>query len=610
MSGTTPGRRVYLPTGREFPNWTVTTHVADGAMSSVYRARYTGLRVNENPTEAALKITSLLPADRERVVEEYETARRFSGHPQVVQVYDVFETDTTEYGRCVVLVHELGEESLKDYLDKSGALTRLELQRLAHHMANGIAALHEAKIIHSDIKPANILSFQSGWKIADLGAAAVINSHATNSSITSADYYAGTLAYATPEHAMALHEGRVPPPVHRNADTWAFGVVLHEAATGTHPFPSTAALIAGTPTIDPSLSPELADLVQACLSPPEFRPRDGAALLTLLEQPPTAAAVPAAVPTPAVAGADGALDTPAPVPADTVTAAVPVGAAADEAAQAPPPAEINPSTDIVAAEPWGPRRYMLLAASIAAVLLVGAAIWTRQRDIGAEDPETVSTATSADDAGTEPATPSSEEPSPSVTAAADGATDSDRVEDADPSSDTTPAIRGALTSGTVTLTGVVPTLEDERSLVGLMESVVGRGNVESNVEIRPGAPQPVDLSLDIADDIQFAVGSANIAPEFLPTLDQIVTLMKLDPNLTAVVKGHTDNTGDKVENLALSQRRAEAVVSYVASQGINRFRLEPQGRGSTEPIAEEATSEGRRQNRRIEFALQGLRLTP
>jgi serine/threonine protein kinase len=252
----------------------------------------------------------------------------------VVQVYDVFETDTTEYGRCVVLVHELGEESLKDYLDKSGALTRLELQRLAHHMANGIAALHEAKIIHRDIKPANILSFQSGWKIADLGAAAVINSHATNSSITSADYYAGTLAYATPEHAMALHEGRVPPPVHRNADTWAFGVVLHEAATGTHPFPSTAALIAGTPTIDPSLSPELADLVQACLSPPEFRPRDGAALLTLLEQPPTAAAVPAAVPTPAVAGADGALDTPAPVPADTVTAAVPVGAAADEAAQA------------------------------------------------------------------------------------------------------------------------------------------------------------------------------------------------------------------------------------------------------------------------------------
>jgi serine/threonine-protein kinase len=168
MSGTTRGRRVHLANGHEFPNWTVESHLADGGLSSVYRARYTGLRVNEFPAVAALKITSLQPADLDRLVEEYENARQFSGHPQVVQVHDVFETETTEYGRCVVLVHELGEESLKDHLAKHGSLTRLEAQRLAYNLASGIAALHEAKIIHSDIKPANILSFPTGWKVADL----------------------------------------------------------------------------------------------------------------------------------------------------------------------------------------------------------------------------------------------------------------------------------------------------------------------------------------------------------------------------------------------------------------------------------------------------------
>ena len=57
-----------LAPGHQFTNWTILRHVADGSLASVYQARYTGLRVNEMPAVAALKITGpLLAADRERL---------------------------------------------------------------------------------------------------------------------------------------------------------------------------------------------------------------------------------------------------------------------------------------------------------------------------------------------------------------------------------------------------------------------------------------------------------------------------------------------------------------------------------------------------------------
>ena len=141
-----------------------------------------------------------------------------------------------------------------------------------------------------------------------------------------------------------------------------------------------------------------------------------------------------------------------------------------------------------------------------------------------------------------------------------------------------------------------------------MEPVVGVGRVDSGLVIDPAAAAPAGLSLTVVDEIVFAPGADAIEPAFLPTLDQIVALMNIDPSLTVVVRGHTDATGDRVENLALSQRRADAVVVYIASKGINGFRLEPQGRGSTEPVADDATADGRRRNRRIEFSIQGFRL--
>jgi outer membrane protein OmpA-like peptidoglycan-associated protein len=165
-----------------------------------------------------------------------------------------------------------------------------------------------------------------------------------------------------------------------------------------------------------------------------------------------------------------------------------------------------------------------------------------------------------------------------------------------------------LSDGEIVLSGNVPSAGDVAQVISLAESVVGEGNVTSSLTIDE-TTAPVDrMSVVVADQIVFAPYSAELEPRFLPTLDQIIDFMRLDPSLTMVVRGHTDSAGDDIENLALSQRRAEAVVAYAVEQGINPSRLDPQGRGSREPIADNSTPEGRERNRRLEFDIGGLRM--
>jgi OmpA-OmpF porin, OOP family len=68
------------------------------------------------------------------------------------------------------------------------------------------------------------------------------------------------------------------------------------------------------------------------------------------------------------------------------------------------------------------------------------------------------------------------------------------------------------------------------------------------------------------------------------------------------ISGHTDNTGSAAVNQRLSLARAEATKAYLVSKGLNATELDTSGEGPDKPIADNATSEGRSQNRRIEFA--------
>ena len=105
--------------------------------------------------------------------------------------------------------------------------------------------------------------------------------------------------------------------------------------------------------------------------------------------------------------------------------------------------------------------------------------------------------------------------------------------------------------------------------------------------------------------IFFDVGSDRIRPESSPTLKEIGQMLTEHGTLRLVIEGHTDNTGVASSNLALSQKRADAVRAYLLeSNGVDASRLTAKGMGQTVPAVPNTTPEGRQQNRRVELVKQ------
>jgi OOP family OmpA-OmpF porin len=111
-----------------------------------------------------------------------------------------------------------------------------------------------------------------------------------------------------------------------------------------------------------------------------------------------------------------------------------------------------------------------------------------------------------------------------------------------------------------------------------------------------GCPIPQDVVLQ---GVNFETNSANLTADSKPVLDKVADGLKEHHRLTIEVQGHTDSTGSAAYNLKLSDRRANSVVDYLVSQGVPRAQLSAKGYGQTQPIASNATAEGRAKNRRV-----------
>ncbi|MCP5158385.1 MAG: OmpA family protein [Gammaproteobacteria bacterium] len=111
------------------------------------------------------------------------------------------------------------------------------------------------------------------------------------------------------------------------------------------------------------------------------------------------------------------------------------------------------------------------------------------------------------------------------------------------------------------------------------------------------------LRLRLPSEVMFAYDSAEISPDFVPTLREIARFLKRRRGIRARIVGHTDNKGSESYNLDLSLQRAESVAMFLGAQGIKKRRLLTQGRGEQEPIASNATPEGRQRNRRVDVVL-------
>lgn len=110
--------------------------------------------------------------------------------------------------------------------------------------------------------------------------------------------------------------------------------------------------------------------------------------------------------------------------------------------------------------------------------------------------------------------------------------------------------------------------------------------------------QPIRLN-----NVFFDTAKTDLLPESTRELDRLVGLLNRMPAMRIEVRGHTDSVDTDAANLALSSGRAAAVVAYLVKAGIAPSRLQSKGFGESSPIASNATDEGRKLNRRVEFVI-------
>ena len=194
--------------------------IADGGMGSVYRA------VDESlGRPVAVKVLRRELADDptflERFRREARTAAALS-HPGVAGVYDY-----GELGGQPFIVMELVEgETLAERIAARGRLAWEETFALGEQVARALAAAHGCRLVHRDVKPANVLIGPGGRaKVTDFGIAKA----ATSSTLTRTGMVLGSANYVAPEQAKGDQVGPA-------ADLYALGCVLFEAVTGRTPY--------------------------------------------------------------------------------------------------------------------------------------------------------------------------------------------------------------------------------------------------------------------------------------------------------------------------------------------------------------------------------------
>ena len=120
----------------------------------------------------------------------------------------------------------------------------------------------------------------------------------------------------------------------------------------------------------------------------------------------------------------------------------------------------------------------------------------------------------------------------------------------------------------------------------------------------PAIKEEVLKKIDYAaNNIYFATGKFVLLGKSFKGLDEVVKILKNDPQLKLSIDGYTDNVGSDANNQRLSENRANAVRNYLAKKGVSSDRLTSTGHGENDPVADNNTAAGRQKNRRVELKL-------
>jgi outer membrane protein OmpA-like peptidoglycan-associated protein len=144
---------------------------------------------------------------------------------------------------------------------------------------------------------------------------------------------------------------------------------------------------------------------------------------------------------------------------------------------------------------------------------------------------------------------------------------------------------------------------------GTVGAIIGRNMDrkarEMEEELEGVTIQRVEEGIAVSFDsgILFGFDSSTLRPEARENLEKLTTIINRDDDTILMIVGHTDSTGDENYNLSLSERRARSAADYMISQGLDQSRIDIEGRGEHEPIADNSTEAGQQENRRVEVAI-------
>ena len=267
--------------------YTLERELGGGGMSRVFLAEETALGRRVVVKVLAPQLTEGMSA--ERFAREVRLAARLQ-HPNIVPVLAAGDASSLPY----YTMPYVDGESLRERLDRGGALPAAEAVAILRDLSRALAYAHEHRVVHRDVKPENILLSGDTAVVTDFGIAKAVDAARdgpSTTALTQLGIAIGTPAYMAPEQVAGESN------VDHRADLYAWGIVAYELLTGHHPFAnkkSAQAMFAAHLVENPAplhavrdgLPGGLAPLVMGCLAKdPADRPRSARELVDALTDP-------------------------------------------------------------------------------------------------------------------------------------------------------------------------------------------------------------------------------------------------------------------------------------------------------------------------------------
>ncbi len=267
--------------GKRISGYTILEKLGEGGMGKVYKAHQISM-----DRDVALKVLSEKVTKDESYIKAFILEARVAGkltHPNVVSVHDFGKT---EDGTYYLSMEYVSGKNVREILDEKGKLSPEESVAIISQIAVSLDFAHRHEIVHSDIKPQNILVNENGMvKLADLGLAKYYGKGSFDSD---PDVVMGTPFYMSPEQAT---KSTVGPP----SDIYSLGATFFHMITGRPPFDGESALAVLTKHVtepvpsprkyDITISPQISNLIKWMMEKnPEDRPADVKELQAKLEE--------------------------------------------------------------------------------------------------------------------------------------------------------------------------------------------------------------------------------------------------------------------------------------------------------------------------------------